>query len=300
MHICLKELSQSEDAIVTQLTNQKPSIVPGVRPNTLPDCWISGCPRIINFTLRCFCSCGWHLDQALGPPPHITSPDTIFIFIAPLSWDKTQTWPGHGSIILPEFHPNNLTELANCNFSNLACKGFSQMLETIAMLRSSKLNRVRFLTTDTNSQIVIVYLGNNDVSEPRKEINSRDSDYCFIIIISPLPFHCMEQSPEYLQAAMNSRDCSKCSTIHVCCCILKRILWRLWSCLMDPIECNLSPRAQQLWTGWIQTQDMSERGEKNFGGQSCSHSLRGLSVSNNNTSILHSSASMTQKSSIPL
>ena len=59
------------------------------------------------------------------------------------------------------------------------------MLETIA-----KLNRVRFLTTATNSQIVIVYLGNNDVSEPRKEINSRDSDYCFIIIISPLPFHC--------------------------------------------------------------------------------------------------------------
>ena len=70
------------------------------------------------------------------------------------------------------------------------------MLETLAMLRSSKLNRVRFLTTDTNSQIVIVYLGNNDDSEPRKEINSRDSDYCFIIIISPLPFHCMLQSPE--------------------------------------------------------------------------------------------------------
>ena len=101
------------------------------------------------------------------------------------------------------------------------------MLETIAMLRSSKLNRVRFLSTDTNSQIVIVYLGNNDVSEPRKEINSRDSDYCFIIIISPLPFHCMERSPEYLQAVVNSRGCSKCSTIHVCCCILKRILWRL-------------------------------------------------------------------------
>ena len=51
---------------------------------------------------------------------------------------------------------------------------------------SSKLNRVRFLTTATNSQIVIVYLGNNDVSEPRKEIKSRDSDYCFIIIISLL------------------------------------------------------------------------------------------------------------------
>ena len=65
------------------------------------------------------------------------------------------------------------------------------MLETLAMLRSSKLNRVRFLTTDTNSQTVIVYLGNNDDSEPRKEINSRDSDYCFIITISPLPFHCM-------------------------------------------------------------------------------------------------------------
>lgn len=92
------------------------------------------------------------------------------------------------TIILSEFRPSNLTELDNCNFSNLACLlRFSQMLETIAKL---KLNRVRFLTTATNSQIVIVYLGNNDVSEPRKEINSRDSDYCFIIIISPLPFHC--------------------------------------------------------------------------------------------------------------
>ena len=96
--------SQSEAPIVTQLTNQKPSIVPGVRPNTLPDCWISGCPRIINFTLRCFCSCGWHLDPALGPPPHITSPDTIFIFIAPLSWDKTQTWSWlyHSARVPPE------------------------------------------------------------------------------------------------------------------------------------------------------------------------------------------------------
>ena len=33
--------SQSEAPIVTHVTNQKPPIVPGVRSNTLPDCWMS-------------------------------------------------------------------------------------------------------------------------------------------------------------------------------------------------------------------------------------------------------------------
>ena len=163
---------------------------------------------------------------------------------------------------------------------------------------SSKLNRVRFLTTATNSQIVIVYLGNNDVSEPRKEIKSRDSDYCFIIIIS-------------LLFTVQSRVLNICRLQWIVCAAVNAALFMcvavylnefyggyevVWWILLNAIYLlgpNNSEHAEYRLKMWA-------RGGKKCGGQSCSHSLGGLSVSNDNTSILHSSLSMTQKSSIPL
>ena len=46
MHICLKELSQSEDAIVTQLTNQKLGTLP-LSPGSTPTLFlITGIPAV--------------------------------------------------------------------------------------------------------------------------------------------------------------------------------------------------------------------------------------------------------------
>ena len=133
-------IGQSEASIVTP-TDQSEAwnrpIVPGAQPKQhhpwYPDCWVSGCPRIINFTLCCFCSCWWHLDPGQPPALLLTSrvlTKYLYLLLLPPSslWRQNTDLPAGlvMAIIPPEFHPNNLIELANCNFSNLAFKGLAR------------------------------------------------------------------------------------------------------------------------------------------------------------------------------
>ena len=102
------------------------AIVPGAHPDTLPDYWDPWLPLITNFSLSSplLSPAADTLAQTSpGPPPHITILTQylyLLSFLPLLSGDKTQ--PGLVmAIILSEFHPSNLIELDNCNFSNLGC-----------------------------------------------------------------------------------------------------------------------------------------------------------------------------------